>query len=313
MTTPATTTTTVATTMPTVDCVCFTPAVHCIKVEVVGCDEDAAVQLVDDTVFPLFVPVAATTATTAESRNNSSCSSCNKHMTAPASPAAAAAHKSSNGLINASKATSTTYNNNDDDGLKKSKLDTSMQNLNAYFMQFHQVKADLTAFEDAYERCRHSIRSGAAELVRRIHEHETRLLDELETQRETEYKRAGLNVAGDRQQQLDSVENNLLSLQRLCATLQTSHDSVCSDEQPQQLTHAQQEEINVLLDATSHIDVMTQQVSELRHSVFHSVRCNTAFGTIDLMHKRKQSVPQRQHSMCLTSLPPLQRHLMGSQ
>ena len=180
---------------------------------------------------------------------------------------------------------------------RRHQLDFNMENLNVHFLQFHNMKFELRQFEDAYDRCKHKIEAAAAELVRRIHEHEARMLDELATQRRTEYQRAGL---GDDGTLVTQLENKLLNLQRLCGQLQCDDADDCAFvEQYERQRH----ELDALLLAATDVQVISHKVNELRHSVFHPVRCNTAFGTIDLSHKYKQPIApnNRKASICCSS------------
>ena len=162
----------------------------------------------------------------------------------------------------------------------KASLDSSMDNINAYFYKLHLIRSDMNHFEDAHEQCKMNIRNTAKELIKRIQDHESRLLEELDMQRDVEYKRSGLT---DAKEKLATIENNLTNLQQICSNHmeQTDNHEFLKD------VKLQREQTNRLLLDASNIDSLLEKANELRPSSFSPIRCNTAFGTLEMVNSKR--------------------------
>lgn len=119
---------------------------------------------------------------------------------------------------------------------------------------WRRQREQLAAFESSYKESKTTIRKMAQELVMKIREHEVRLLEEVETRRDTAYKRLGVRR--------DAVDRRIDALQQLCSDVRR--------EEPAAVEKLQRE-----------LSTNSGDVAAVESISISAVRCNTAFATLD--------------------------------
>jgi hypothetical protein len=139
---------------------------------------------------------------------------------------------------------------------------------------FHQknlmtLKVHMDTFNENYIKCQEDIRGMATELIEKIREHEERMLQELDSYRDIEYKKCENSEEG-----IVSQENNLSELVELCNFL-LAYDNTDFLEKFKQC----REKLNILkLDMSA----IKHPTLKAKHIQFLPVKCNTAFATLDI-------------------------------
>ena len=129
-------------------------------------------------------------------------------------------------------------------------------------------KEEVLDFEDSFSTCKALIRESSLDLVRKIQEHEQRLLEELEAQKEVEYRKLGIN----RDKLIDEVNK----MQKIY------------DESTNLLEHPKLTKFDMWKDIMNELSSnCSKNHSWLDNEVqfhcvtFQPIRCNTAFGCLE--------------------------------
>ena len=155
-----------------------------------------------------------------------------------------------------------------EDGASLAELECLLESLDEEIDNVKWLKSRLSQFEESYILCQQLIHKTADNLVTKIRAHEKRLLQEIETSRETEYRKLGLTQP--------QVDRNLTTMK----VLKKRGQEVLLDTQGEK-----QVDLTDLLEPIEHslqasIFTFDHDLSALSPLHFCPVRCNTSFATI---------------------------------
>ncbi len=159
-------------------------------------------------------------------------------------------------------------------------LNTILQDINHHLMQMKCKQCELGALELSCCEVKETIREAAAAVIQKIHLHEARLLSDVDTFCDTQYKKLGFSKV--------ELDDAVIGLEN---GLSEEEDNISNIEQQYEM---QQSAFSTCLGSLKelqqkfcHINFEAITIDEL---AFRDVRCNTAFGVLETVNCQSQNL-----------------------